>query len=474
MGIRPVPRSLLRLSLGLAAGALASSWAMVPATTAQGPPAQGPPPQSQPSAAPATPPAPIPWRPLPSPVPDDAPEESYAIHVKRAITVSGEPIDDATILVHGGKIVGIGRNVEAPKGAKHLDYRQLTAMPGLVVAVTRAGYAPRSLPKGVATRAKDGIDPEAEVYKWAARAGITTMGVVPAGGGIVGLATAISPRGKSVDEMVKKEDAYLFSNFELGTAAKDNFRQTFERAKDAIDAFEKAQKEAASRPTAAPGSAPASAPAAGPATQPAGGAPAPRPPAKLDAQTEILASVLKKEKKLVTQFGGGGGFGGGGTAPAPEVVHFTDAMKKFELDRVYVGGANLALVEERVSDAKAAVLMPAEESAYEPFTRIRLNGAAELHAAGVKVGFLPTADTRDGYQDWLHKVGEMVRYGFPAKDALRAVTLTPAEILGMADRIGSLAKDRDADILFLEGSPLDASAKVRHVMIGGELQEEDQ
>jgi imidazolonepropionase-like amidohydrolase len=186
----------------------------------------------------------------------------------------------------------------------------------------------------------------------------------------------------------------------------------------------------------------------------------------------VLIKVLKKEKALWTQVGtGGGGFGGGSGAstPAAEIVHFNDAMKKFELDRVYYGGANAALVVDAIKDVKARMVMPAEESTFEPYTRFRLNGAEELRRAGVSVAFVPNADTPDGYKNWLYKAGQMVRYGFPAKDALRALTLTPAEFLGLADQVGSLAAGREADILFLDGPPFDVSTKVRNVMIAGEL-----
>jgi imidazolonepropionase-like amidohydrolase len=466
----------------MATAFLLTSILGIVALAPQGPPApqpaQQPTPQPQPQQPapqpqPATPP--MPWRPLPSPVSDDA-EDTIAIKVKRAITVSGEPIDDATILVRGGKIVSIGKLVDVPKGARNLDMGEFTAMPGLVLALSRAGYSQRSAPQGAATKAKDGIDPEAEIYQFAAKAGITTMAIVPSGSGIVGQATVIRPRGKTIDEMVKKDDGYLFSTFEMSTPSKDLFRTSFEKAKEAMEQWEKQQKEAAAPPAPgpqgppAPGQLPASVPASGPATQPAAGAQQPpKPPvAKPDARTE----VLMKEKKLMTQMGGAGGFGGA-TSPAPEVLHFTDALKKFELDRIYSGGPNFALVTDQLRDANAVVVMAAEENAFEPYTRNRLNGPEELRRAGVKVALLPQGDTRDGYENWLHKTGELVRYGLPEKDALRSVTLTPAEFLGMGSEIGALAPGHEADILFLDGPPFDATTRVRRVMIGGELMKED-
>jgi len=60
-----------------------------------------------------------------------------------------------------------------------------------------------------------------------------------------------------------------------------------------------------------------------------------------------------------------------------------------------------------------------------------------------------------------------VRHGMPCDEALKAITLTPAEILGVAERVGSLEKGKDADILILSGYPLAATSRIERVILSG-------
>jgi len=62
-----------------------------------------------------------------------------------------------------------------------------------------------------------------------------------------------------------------------------------------------------------------------------------------------------------------------------------------------------------------------------------------------------------------------VRHGLSEDDALRAVTVNPAEILGVQDRVGSLAKGADADLLILSGDPLDVTTRIEKVIIEGRV-----
>jgi hypothetical protein len=418
-------------------------------------------------------PPPMPWRPLPPAVPEDPSGDAVAIHVNRAITVSGEPIEDATILVRGGKIVSIGKLVDVPHGAKHIEYSDGVAMPGLVMAMARSGFV-RPPVAGPASKAKDGIDITSESYRWAARSGITTMAVVPSGQGIPGQASVIRTRAKSIDDATRREESFLVSTFEGGTASKDGMRRAFESAKEEMERFEKAQKEAATPPPP-PKEAPASAPAGGTATQPATQPAPPKAPPKLDPRQEPMVKVLKKEKKLLTMFASpiGFGFGGGGSASASDILHFHDAVKQFEYDRIYSTGPGVVLVADKVAAVHASVLL-ASEMWYEPNTRIRINPAEELRRAGVKFALLPTQESREGFQEWMFKIGELVKYGLPEKEAYRAVTLTPAELLGLGDQIGALAAGHDADIVIFNGNPFDTSTKIRAVMIAGEMIPEDE
>ena len=66
-------------------------------------------------------------------------------------------------------------------------------------------------------------------------------------------------------------------------------------------------------------------------------------------------------------------------------------------------------------------------------------------------------------------MAELVRAGLDRESALRAMTLNPARVLGIQDRVGSIEKGKDADLLFLTGDPFDARTRVNRVMIQGRV-----
>jgi imidazolonepropionase-like amidohydrolase len=94
---------------------------------------------------------------------------------------------------------------------------------------------------------------------------------------------------------------------------------------------------------------------------------------------------------------------------------------------------------------------------------VRLDTLTLLTRAGVKTALLPAG----GPEGLLASVAFAVRHGTAPADALRAVTLTPAEILGVADRMGSLEKGKDASLVVLSGPPHDLTTRVERVMIDG-------
>ncbi len=502
----PAHRSALAVLALLGLAALGPATRGAAASTLQDPKPAAP--EAKPAAAPAPK---IPWRPIPSPVPDDEEADAVAIVVKRAYTVSGDPIDGATILVRGGKIAAIGKIVDVPKGTRRLHWPELVAMPGLVVAQSRAGITSRASTQGAATKGRDLVDPDAPIFREALAAGITAMAVGPAGNGFVGQASVLRTRGESLDDRVLADAAYVLCSFpQANTNTKDAVRKTLEKAKQDLEKFEKAKEEyekakkaaeAAPKtekkdpapdpkpaPTPAPDPKPAPKPEPDPKPEPKpeppkpeakpGSAPAAKPPVepKLDPKIEPIIQILKAEKKCVVDFDGGrrrGGFGG--PSPAAELLHFQDAVKGFVMDRIFSGGPNLALVADRIAEEKSMALLPSDELDVEPYTRNRRSAVLELRKAGITVSLLPPdGDGRESFQGWLLKLGLLVRDGLPEADALRAVTLGPAEMLGVADRIGSLQTGRDADILFFAGHPFDASSKLVHVMVEGEIVPEEE
>jgi imidazolonepropionase-like amidohydrolase len=97
------------------------------------------------------------------------------------------------------------------------------------------------------------------------------------------------------------------------------------------------------------------------------------------------------------------------------------------------------------------------------------NLALEFANAGAKVVFIPRNDTVNDHKTWLAGVGEIVGAGLKRETALRAMTLGPAEVMGVDKRVGSLEKGKDANMVFLNGDPFEATTRIQAVLLDGKF-----
>ena len=110
-------------------------------------------------------------------------------------------------------------------------------------------------------------------------------------------------------------------------------------------------------------------------------------------------------------------------------------------------------------------LLPSRES--DPYDAPYAN-AAVLHRAGVR--FAIVSDDAENARNLPYEAAMAAAYGLPAAEALRAITLSPAEIFGVADRVGAIAPGRDASLVLATGDILDTRTHVTHVWIDGAAQ----
>ncbi|HZN61657.1 MAG TPA: amidohydrolase family protein, partial [Planctomycetota bacterium] len=108
---------------------------------------------------------------------------------------------------------------------------------------------------------------------------------------------------------------------------------------------------------------------------------------------------------------------------------------------------------------------------FAPDTRIRVNPAQELSAAGCTIGFAP-ADGQVFLDSHLFRVAQIVKAGFPRDLALKALTIVPARAAGVENRVGSIEKGKDADLLLLDGDPFSGTARILKVLIDGKVEHE--
>jgi imidazolonepropionase-like amidohydrolase len=142
---------------------------------------------------------------------------------------------------------------------------------------------------------------------------------------------------------------------------------------------------------------------------------------------------------------------------------------EFGLRLVLAVGTDAYKVASRLAEKKIPVIVgpiTTQPSSMENQGAIYEN-AAQLHAAGVKIA-IQTSDVHN-VRNLPYEAGLAVAYGLPYEAALRAITLSPAEILGVADSLGSLDPGKIANVVIADGDPLELRTRVETVIIGGEV-----
>jgi imidazolonepropionase-like amidohydrolase len=137
------------------------------------------------------------------------------------------------------------------------------------------------------------------------------------------------------------------------------------------------------------------------------------------------------------------------------------------------GGAEAWMVADELAAAKVGVLTGAMNNIPRNFNMLgsRQENAALLRAKGVEVALIGNAGGGDEEQfnvrNIRYEAGNAVAYGMKWDDALRAITLTPAELFGVGDRLGSLQAGRDANVVVWSGDPFEFATRAEHVFVRG-------
>jgi imidazolonepropionase-like amidohydrolase len=357
-------------------------------------------------------------------LPGQGDDEVIALTNLRILPVSRAPIESGTIVIQGGKFAAVGADVKPPAGARVIDGKGLVAFPGLVDPWSRLGLPEGSGAIGQTPQhlAFDEINPTVDAFAQAARTGVTTFVIQPAGSGIAGQAAVVKPSGWTREQLVLEKAALLRIVLQPGTPSKDALRQALEAGKKAIEGEKKS------------------------------------PPVKQDEKGAALARFLKGELPALVEVSG-----------ASDLLHFWQVMEplaEFKPRLAFVGSPDVYKAAAELGSRKARVVLR-PFVALAPFTRERVNTAAELAKAGAEVAFAPASDAPEALEGLLFRVAEMVKFGLSREAALRAVTLVPAEIAGVEKRVGSIEPGKDADLLLFSGDPLSPQSRLREVIING-------
>jgi len=420
---------------------------------------------------------------------DDDKEDFVAVTGARIITVSGDEIKSGTIVIKNGVIEAVGKNVEIPFPARVIDADGLVVLPGLINPCTLAANRPYSR-SGVQAHMKvaDEFDPYKETLDGLLKAGFTTLGFRPRGSGIPGTAMAARPLSECGADRVLNPDAYVFMEADSPSRDKRLLKSAFDTAKKEIEKQEKAKKDWDEKQKKAAEEAKKKAEAEKKQAEQKGekkDQPKPQPEKKGEAGKKdekkepakftppaikppyvpIVDLIQKKEGvRAFVAFG-----------QASDYIHFEDGLKDYEFAHDYVlrnnrSDCDLPLVADKLGKKKArVVVMPVVN--FRPLTRNRFNLPKLLVEAGCHLSLRPSNDDVRAHTEFLRQVAVLVAAGLDRDAALKAMTLNPAELLGISDRVGSIEKGRDADLLFLSGDPFDLATRVEKVMVKGAVVE---
>jgi imidazolonepropionase-like amidohydrolase len=365
-------------------------------------------------------------------------EETVALYNARILTGKGETIEKGVVLVKNGKIVGLAAVGEKPAGMKVFDLTGKTLIPGLINGASSVGVAGTTNEDGEevapAIRILDSFDPRSADLSRCRQSGVTAAMIEPGNRGVIGgLGAVVKTAGASRQAMTLRKDAALKAAMGLapaqgnfaprGAAASFFTRRPTTRMGVAWEfrkAFFDGQKAEAGD-------------AAGDVLKKAlSGALTVRISAIRVTDIETALQIAEELKLTIA------------------IEEAQEAFKRADL-----------LARRKVAVLLRPVAPPASSEPEED----RLDTFTLLIKAGVQTALLPASESRS--DELLGSVAFAVRYGAAPADALRAVTLTPAEILGVADRVGSLEPGKDADIVVLSGPPHEITTRVEKVMIDG-------
>ncbi|PYV19733.1 MAG: amidohydrolase [Acidobacteria bacterium] len=407
----------------------------------------------------------------------------YALVNARIVPVSSAPIEKGTVVIRKGIIEAVGTNLAVPADARVIDAAKLTVYPGLIDALSdvaleepRAASAAAAARPGVRTtappsaptqesatstpderqgltpylRAADVLNPANRKIEAARAAGITTALVAPRRGFFQGQSALVNLSGTGGGRMVVKTPVALH----IGLQTAGGFGGgSYPGSLMGVLAFVKQTLLDSQHYEVAWSTYSANRGAARP---------------EYSRALEALEPVIKHELAVVLP----------GDTPA-EIDRALRLAETFNLRMILSGGAEAARSAALLKEKRIPVLLSAkyperdrdadpEEQEELAVLRRRMEApatAAALQRAGVPFAFQSGDMTSP--RDFIHNVARSIEAGLERAAALRALTLAPAEIFGVADRIGSIERGKAANLVVATGDIFDARTRVKQVFIDG-------
>ncbi len=406
-----------------------------------------------------------------------SPDSIFAIKGGKILTMAGEVLEGGTVLIRKGKIEDVGLEVKVPPEAKIIEAEGKYIMPGIVDAMCYFGIRPEDrndltnpvtpqnriihafYPFRNFLREEGGEERSSELLS----GGVTTIYIAPGNRQVIGgQGAVVKTFGERLEEMIVRECASI--DITLGDPPKTAFGSKKQSPltrmsvaslirKTLISAEEYLKKRAREE-------------------EKKGEEKSPPPPR--DLAMEAMGMLLRKEIPARVE------------ADLPDDIRTAIRIaEEFNFNLIIDSGAGAYRLRELLAEKKIPVVLgpvshpfssgQSVEETPELATLREERQAALLQEAGVKIALASFAYGR-GYMGsssqgrWvLLEAALASAFGLKEEEALKAVTINAAEILGVSDRVGSLERGKDADLIILDGHPLQIRTRVEKVFGGGRL-----
>lgn len=361
------------------------------------------------------------------------------------VPIEGDPFD-GTVVIEDGKISALGADVSAPEGADVVDAAGKWLLPGFVDAHVHLGTHEEGEgwagddtnemtdPVTAGVRALDAVNPFDPGFDDALAGGVTSVNINPGSGNpIGGLAVAIHTHGRYIEEMVLRSPSGLKSA--LGENPKRVYgekKQTPSTRLGTAMVIRKAFMDAQNYMGKDDENA-------------------------RDPKLEALAMVLRREIPWRQH-----------AHRADDIATALRIADEFGYELVLDHGTEAHLLADVLAERGIPVLIG---PLFTTKSKVELRGRSlanpgKLAKAGVEISII-TDHPVIPIHFLVHQATLAVKEGLDPVTALRSITLNPAKVLGLADRIGSLEPGKDADVVLWSGDPLDVMRRALKVWIGG-------
>ena len=365
--------------------------------------------------------------------------------------VDAADIERGTLLIQDGRILDLGADVEVPSGARVLDVSGQHVWPGMIALDTSLGLREIGSVQGTLDDSEVGgnqpdVRVASSIHAVSAHIGVTrTNGITraqtaPHGGGpITGQSAVIRLMGDTWEEMLTQDRDMLHVRFPVVSNSDEEPKEPEDVAKLRRLLAEAREYGRLADEAATLGLLP--------------------PP--YDPRLDALYPFATGKKRVAVVANN-----------AQTILFALKFVREEKLDAVLYGATEGWKVVDAIRAAAIPVatgpVLALPSSRFDPYDAAYAN-AAVLHRAGVEVAILAADD--DNTRNLPHHAGVAAAFGLPREEALRAITVTPARILGLERELGTLRAGKLADVVVTDGDLLEASTRVLHVLIDGRAQD---